>query len=111
MSDLLDDVAVLERIYGVIQNRRGADPETSHVARLFQKGTRKIAQKVGEEAVETVIAATGQERANVIAESADVLYHLLVLWSDCGVKPAQVFAELEKRKGTSGIDEKKKRTE
>jgi len=109
MSDLLDDVAVLERIYGVIQNRRGADPETSHVARLFQKGTRKIAQKVGEEAVETVIAAMSQKRKDIIGESADLMFHLLVLWADAGVRPQDVWAELARREGVSGVDEKKKR--
>lgn len=109
MSDLLDDVAVLERIYGVILSRRGADPETSHVARLFQKGTRKIAQKVGEEAVETVIAAMSQKRKDIIGESADLMFHLLVLWADAGLRPQDVWAELARREGVSGIDEKKKR--
>lgn len=103
--------AVLDELYAVIESRKGGDPAKSYTAKLFSKGRAHIAKKFGEEAVETVIAATGQERADVIAESADTLYHLLVLWSDCGIKPAQVFAELEKRKGTSGIDEKKKRTE
>ena len=109
MSEPSEDVAVLERIYAVIQARRDADPETSHVARLFQKGTRKIAQKVGEEAVETVIAAMSQKRKDTIGESADLVFHLLMLWADSGIKPGDVWAELARREGISGLDEKKKR--
>jgi phosphoribosyl-ATP pyrophosphohydrolase len=110
MSDaVVEDVAVLDRVYGVILSRRDADPEESHVARLFHKGTRKIAQKLGEEAVETVIAAMSQKRKDIIGESADLMFHLLVLWADAGIRPQDVWAELARREGTSGIDEKKKR--
>jgi len=109
MSDVLGDVAVLDRVYDVILTRRGADPEVSHVARLFHKGTRKIAQKVGEEAVETVIAAMSQKRKDIVAESADLMFHLLVLWADAGVRPQDVWGELSRREGTSGLDERKKR--
>ncbi len=103
------DSAVLERLYALIASRRGGDPEKSYVAKLLSRGTPKIAQKVGEEAVEVVIAAVGGRPAKVVAESADVLFHLLVLWADAGVTPAQVFAELAEREGVSGIDEKRKR--
>ena len=103
------DANVLERLYRLIDSRKSADPETSYTARLFARGTPKIAQKLGEEAVETVIAAMRREPAEVRSESADLLYHLLVLWSDCGVRPDEVFAELAKREGTSGVDEKKQR--
>jgi phosphoribosyl-ATP pyrophosphohydrolase len=108
MTEASDDV-VLDRLYATIVSRRGADPEKSYVARLLRKGTPKIAQKFGEEAVETVIAAALRDRDAVIAESADALFHLLVLWADQGVTPAQVWAELVRREGTSGVDEKKSR--
>ena len=87
----------LDQLYAVIQSRRGDDPATSRTARLFQKGPAKIAQKVGEEAVEAVIAALAEPRERLIAESADLLYHLLVLWSAKGVRPDEVWAELERR--------------
>lgn len=103
------DVAVLGRLYEVIESRRGGDPEQSYVARLFRKGTAKLAQKVGEEAVEAVIAATLLHQDELIDESADLLFHLLVLWADLGVRPEQVWAELERREGISGVDEKKQR--
>ena len=95
--------AVLDRLYEVIQARKGGDPETSHTARLFQKGVSKIAQKVGEEAVETVIEGVAGEKEKIAAESADLLYHLLVLWAERDVAPAEVWAALEGRRGTSGI--------
>jgi phosphoribosyl-ATP pyrophosphohydrolase len=109
MSDVIDDVAVLDRVYAVILSRRSADPDASHVARLFQKGTRKIAQKLGEEAVETVIAAMSQKRKDIVGESADLMFHLLVLWADAGIRPQDIWAELARREGVSGVDEKKKR--
>lgn len=100
---------VLERLYATIESRKGADPETSHTARLFARGTAKIAQKLGEEAVETVIEAVREDRGKLVAESSDLLYHLLVLWADQGVKPQDVWAALAAREGVSGIDEKKAR--
>jgi phosphoribosyl-ATP pyrophosphohydrolase len=93
---------VVERLYGVIASRKGADPGTSYTAQLLSKGTAKVAQKVGEEAVELVIDAVRGEKPRVVAESADLLYHLLVLWADAGVTPAEVWAELARREGTSG---------
>ena len=100
---------VLERLFLTIESRRGADPQTSYTAKLFSKGTQRIAQKVGEEAVETVIAAVAKDKEHVISESADLLYHLCVLWADAGVRPADVFQTLEKREGVSGIAEKNAR--
>jgi phosphoribosyl-ATP pyrophosphohydrolase len=98
--------AVLERLWAVVSSRRDADPMVSHSARLLSRGTAKIAQKFGEEAVECLIEATlGNHRA-LVAESADVLYHLIVLWVDGGVEPAEVWAELQRREGVSGIAEK-----
>jgi phosphoribosyl-ATP pyrophosphohydrolase len=88
----------LDELWAVIQARRGADPEHSYTARLFAKGRPKIAQKVGEEAVETVIAALVQDKAALAAESADLLYHLLVLWADAGLDPKDVATVLETRR-------------
>ena len=99
-------VAVLDRLHDVVSSRRTADPALSHSARLLARGTAKIAQKFGEEAVECLIEAVAGNRAALIAESADVLYHLLVMWVDADVEPAEVWAELHRREGVSGIAEK-----
>ena len=99
----------LDALFEVIASRRGDDPESSYTAKLFARGRPKIAQKLGEEAVETVIAALAEGPQALISESADLLYHLLVLWADCGVKPEAVWVELANRKGVSGLDEKKAR--
>jgi phosphoribosyl-ATP pyrophosphohydrolase len=101
--------AVLDSLYDVIDSRRGADPESSHTAKLFHRGLDKIAQKVGEEAVEAVIEGVRGNKDGIIGESADLLYHLLVLWAASGVKPPEVWAALEGRKGISGIVEKAQR--
>ena len=101
--------AALDRLWQVIQSRRGADPEHSYTARLFARGRAKIAQKLGEEAVETVIEGVGDNPAALIGESTDLLYHLLVLWAAAGVSPADIAAELTRREGTSGIAEKRAR--
>jgi phosphoribosyl-ATP pyrophosphohydrolase len=100
----------LERLWHVIQSRRGADPETSYTARLFSRGRAKIAQKLGEEAVEAVIEGVGNNPAALVGESADLLYHLLVLWAAAGICPAEVAAELSRREGTSGLAEKRGRS-
>ena len=100
---------VVERLYRTTLARKGGDPESSHTARLFARGRARIAQKAGEEAVELVIAAARNDVAEVRTESADLLYHLLVLWADCGLAPDDIFAELVRREGTSGVDEKKSR--
>ena len=96
----------LDRLYATILARRTGDVDTSYVAKLTAKGRDKIAQKVGEEAVETVIAAIGDDRNAIISESADLLFHLAILWADAGVTPADVAAELDRRRGVSGITEK-----
>lgn len=97
---------VLQRLWDVVMKRRLADPATSHSARLLSRGTAKVAQKFGEEAVECLIEAVAGNKPALVAESADVLYHLLVLWVDAGVTPTEVWAELERREGVSGIAEK-----
>jgi phosphoribosyl-ATP pyrophosphohydrolase len=101
--------SALDRLWEVIQSRRAADPETSYTARLFSRGRAKIAQKLGEEAVEAVIEGVGNNPAALVGESADLLYHLLVLWAVAGVSPGDVAAELNRREGTSGIAEKRAR--
>ena len=103
------DGACLDRLFKVIDSRRGADPETSHTAKLLQRGTKRIAQKVGEEAVEAVIEAIRGNRQKLTAESADLLYHVLVMWADAGINPAEVWAELPKREGISGVAERRAR--
>jgi len=103
------DGAVLDRLYAVIASRRGGDAATSYTAKLFSQGAAKIAQKLGEEAVEAVIEGVGENPAALVGESADLLYHLLVLWAAAGVSPADVAAELARREGISGIDEKRAR--
>ncbi|WP_063635647.1 phosphoribosyl-ATP diphosphatase [Azospirillum humicireducens] len=100
---------VLDRLFATVQARKGADPETSYTAKLYSRGTAKIAQKVGEEAVEAILEAVRGDKAALAAESADLLYHLLVLWADLGLDPADVWSKLAQREGTSGIDEKKSR--
>ncbi len=102
---------VLDDLYTVVAGRKGADPETSYTAKLYAKGRNKIAQKVGEEAVETALAAVSQGPDAVVSESADLLYHLLVLWADAGVKPQAVWDKLQQRVGTSGLEEKRSRTQ
>ena len=100
----------LEALYQTILSRKGADSSTSYTAALFDKGTAKIAQKVGEEAVETCIEALQGDKEKLKAESADLLYHLMVLWADQGITPDEVMAVLETRTGKSGIAEKESRT-
>jgi phosphoribosyl-ATP pyrophosphohydrolase len=100
---------ILERLYKVVLERRKADPETSYIAKRLQQGTAKIAQKVGEEAVETVIAAMRRDKQEIIGESADLLFHWLMLLADAGVEVSEVMAELERREGISGLDEKASR--
>jgi len=108
-QDYKTGAEILEGLYALIEGRKGADPETSYTASLFGDGREKIAKKVTEEAAETVFAALNETPDRVASESADVLYHLLVLWVDAGVVPADVWIELAKRRGTSGIDEKRSR--
>ena len=101
--------AVLDRLWEVVQDRRAADPAVSHSARLLSRGTAKVAQKFGEEAVECLIEATAGNRAGLIGESADVLYHLIVMWVNADIRPDEVWAELRRREGISGIAEKASR--
>ncbi len=99
------DARVLDRLWATVLSRK-MNPAESHSARLLSRGTAKIAQKFGEEAVECLIEAVGGHRTALIAESADVLYHLLVLWVDAGLRPEQIWTELRRREGMSGLAEK-----
>jgi phosphoribosyl-ATP pyrophosphohydrolase len=101
---------VLERLFAELERRKASDPKSSYTAQLLQSGRLRIAKKLGEEAIETVLAAVGEDKAAVISESADLLYHLLVLWLACDVAPAEVYAALEARSGQSGLAEKAART-
>lgn len=98
--------ATLHQLEQTIRQRRSADPAASYVARLTAKGRAKIAQKVGEEAVETVIAAMADDRPGAVGESADLLFHLLVLLADLDISLDAVLDELDRREGVSGIAEK-----
>jgi len=103
------DATVLDQLFKTIESRKGTDPSESYTAKLFSKGRGKIAQKVGEEGVECVIAALSEGNDKLTSESADLFYHLLVLWAEAGVAPEDVWNELAKREGISGLDEKASR--
>jgi len=97
---------ILDALEAVIRERRTGDPDSSYVARLTAKGRAKIAQKLGEEAVETVIAAIQDDKAALTSEAADLIFHLAVLLADAGLSLGDVRAELARREGVSGIEEK-----
>lgn len=103
MSDFFED------LYKTILSRKEADAESSYTASLYAKGTAKIAQKVGEEAVETCIEALQGDKEKLKSESADLLYHLMVLWADQGITPQDVLDVLKSREGVSGHAEKASR--
>jgi phosphoribosyl-ATP pyrophosphohydrolase len=99
-------MTALERLAATIATRKGADPQSSWTAKLLARGPEKCAEKFGEEAVEAIIEAVKGDRARLTAEAADVLYHLLVMLAAREVSLSDVLAELQRREGTSGIDEK-----
>jgi phosphoribosyl-ATP pyrophosphohydrolase len=96
----------LDRLFTTIAARKGSDPSQSYTAKLLAQGVEKCAKKFGEEAVEAVIAAAQKDKAELAKESADVLYHLAVLWAASGITPDDVYAVLKSREGQSGLDEK-----
>ena len=100
MSDALD------RLFATIATRKGADPASSYTAKLLAEGVEKCAKKFGEEATEAVIAAISRDKTELAKESADVLYHLAVLWAASGITPDEVYAVLRAREGRSGLEEK-----
>jgi len=100
----------LTRLEAIIASRRGAAPESSYVAQLNARGLPVMARKVGEEAVEAVIAALSGSREELVGEAADVIFHLLVLLAARNISLAEVLAELDRREGVSGLDEKAARS-
>lgn len=105
---MADDI--LDRLEQTIRARRGADAGSSYTAQLFARGRARIAQKLGEEAIETVIAATGRDATAIVPEAADLVFHLLVLLADAGLSLDDLRAELARREGVSGHDEKAARS-
>ncbi len=103
-SDSLSDI--LSRLADVVESRRGGDPEKSYVARLLAKGPDSFLKKIGEEATETVMAAKDADTAKIINETADLWFHCLVMLAHFNLRPEQVLAELARREGLSGLDEK-----
>ena len=100
MNDILESLARL------IEGRRGGDPEKSYVARLLGGSEDALLKKIGEEATEAVLAAKSGDRAALVRETADLWFHSLVMLARYGLGPAEVLAELRRREGTSGFDEK-----
>lgn len=96
---------VLDQLWALVESRRDADPDVSHAARLLTRGKARVAQKLGEEAVECVIEIMAGTRAGLIGESADVLYHLLIAWVDAGIRPEEVWQELRGRERVSRLTE------
>ncbi len=104
------DASVLERLFTTVESRKSANPESSYTAQLLAAGDAKILRKFGEEAIETLVAGATEDAQAVIEESADLLYHLMVLWVAKGVHPSDVWQTLAAREGVSGLDEKASRS-
>jgi phosphoribosyl-ATP pyrophosphohydrolase len=102
---------ILERLTRILEERKGADPDRSYVARLYAKGLDAILKKIGEEATETVMAAKDGEPERIVSEVADLWFHTLVLLAQQGLRPEAVLAELDRRFGLSGLEEKARRRE
>ncbi len=103
MRDMSDS---LERLYAAVLAARDRDPALSRTSKLFRDGVQKMAKKLVEEAIEVGLDAVQMHREAVILESADVLYHLAVVWAECGVTPGDVFGEIDRRERLYGIAEK-----
>lgn len=101
---------ILDRLYDTVFARKNTPADGSYTASLYAKGAKKIAQKVGEEGVELALAGALSDRAEIVTESADLIYHMLVMWANVDVKPEEIYAELAKREGLSGLEEKASRT-
>ena len=107
MDNCQDSTAiVLDQLANVINSRKNADPEISYTAQLLNDGISEIARKVGEEAVECVVSSFSNKKKELIDESADLLFHLLVLWTANEISPYEVWNEISRREGVSGILEK-----
>ena len=101
----------LSQLADIIESRRGGDPDRSYVARLLARGEDAILKKIGEEATETVMAAKDADKARIVAETADLWFHSLVMLAHFGLRPEDVVAELARREGVSGLEEKARRNE
>ena len=101
---------ILERLEATLAARKGADPSTSYTAKLFAKGPDSILKKIGEESAELIMAAKDGKRLNIVWESTDLIYHVMVLLAFYGMSIEDVSQEMRRREGISGIDEKKSRT-
>jgi len=99
---------ILRELYEVLVSRKDADPAQSYTAKMYAKGITKIAQKVGEEGLETALAAVAEDRGRLLEESADLLYMLLLLWAAKDIKPEEVYAVLDERFGAPGVRDKDK---
>lgn len=88
----------IDKLYKIIEKRKADGPDSSYVASLFREGEDRIIQKVGEEAIETIIAAKGKNKERIISEAADLLFHLLIMLSALQIKPSEIFEELGKRR-------------
>lgn len=106
MGQETDEWAQLALLHQSVLARAKALPSQSYTAKLMQEGAVKIAKKLGEEAIETALAAATKDRDGVIGESADLLYHLIALWANLGIRPKEVMERLAAREGRSGLEEK-----
>lgn len=106
MTNNNDNEHPIDRLFSQVSLRRHADPAVSYTAKLLREGIFKCAKKVGEEGVEAALAAVSGDKKTTVEESADLLYHLTVMWASAGVTPADVYAELTAREGRSGLDDK-----
>lgn len=97
---------ILQRIADSIEERKGGDPEKSYVAKLFAKGDDAMLKKIGEEATEVVLAAKGTDRLHLVREVTDLWFHCMIVLARHGLGPADVLAEMKRREGISGLDEK-----
>lgn len=111
MSNEISNAEILARLTATIEGRKGGDASESYTAKLLSKGVQKIAQKVGEEGVETALAAVGEDDASLIGEGADLIYHLMVLLAARDLSIDDVLAKLAEREGMSGLAEKASRSE
>ena len=99
----------IDKLFATIAARKGTSTKTSYTAKLLAAGVTQCAKKLGEEGVEAALAAVGGKKKEIVDKSADVLYHLLVVWAACGVKPKAVYDALDARRARSGLAEKKAR--
>ncbi|BAW79407.1 phosphoribosyl-ATP diphosphatase [Candidatus Nitrosoglobus terrae] len=100
---------ILDRLATVVNERKNSDPKSSYIASLYQAGQDKILKKLGEEAIETILAAKSREKKAIIHETADLWFHSLVMLVECGLEPDQILNELDRRFGLSGLEEKANR--